>query len=110
MNLPNGRDAQIDRRKLVDYLLSPDHDLGKHKARLFRELLGITQENVEILESAILNAAIEMPAAFGHFDQFGQRYHVDLEFQGQVGVAWLRSVWITPRVDAVPRFVTCYII
>jgi hypothetical protein len=35
MKLPDGDKAIIDQRKIIDYSLSPDHDDGKHKARLF---------------------------------------------------------------------------
>jgi hypothetical protein len=30
---------------VVDYCLSPDHDDGKHKARLFENLLGLKREH-----------------------------------------------------------------
>ena len=38
MKLPHGDKVIIDQRKVVDYCLSPDHDDGKHKARLFENL------------------------------------------------------------------------
>ncbi len=34
MKLPNGDQAIIDERKLVDYCLNADHEEGKHKAVL----------------------------------------------------------------------------
>jgi hypothetical protein len=41
MKLPNAEAAFIDIRKLRDYSLNPDHDRGKHKARLFLAILGL---------------------------------------------------------------------
>jgi len=41
MKQPHGNKVIIDQRKVVDYCLSPDHDDGKHKARLFENLLGL---------------------------------------------------------------------
>jgi Domain of unknown function (DUF4926) len=41
MKLPNAEAAFIDIRKLRDYSLNPDHDRGKHKARLFLATLGL---------------------------------------------------------------------
>jgi hypothetical protein len=45
MKLPYGDKVIIDKRKVVDYCLSPDHDDGKHKARLFEHLLGLKREH-----------------------------------------------------------------
>ena len=64
MKLPNGDQAIIDERKLVDYCLSPDHDEGKHKAVLFRELLGMgPEDSPPQLASALRQAAVECEAA-----------------------------------------------
>jgi len=41
MKLPGGQHALIDRRKIVDYCLSVDHEDGQHKARLFASILGL---------------------------------------------------------------------
>jgi Domain of unknown function (DUF6883) len=45
MKLPHGDKAIVDQRKVVDYCLSPYHDDGKHKARLFEDLLGLTRDH-----------------------------------------------------------------
>lgn len=36
MKLPNADNAVIDQAKLITYLLSSAHPLGRHKARFFR--------------------------------------------------------------------------
>jgi hypothetical protein len=41
--LPNGNRAIVDGQKPTDYCLSPTHPRGRHKARVFREALGIGQ-------------------------------------------------------------------
>jgi len=41
MLIPNAENAVVDIRKLRDYCLNPDHDEGKHKARLFSSILDI---------------------------------------------------------------------
>ena len=45
MKIPNADHAVIDPRKLTEYSLNAYHDDGKHKALLFRNLLGMTAEN-----------------------------------------------------------------
>jgi hypothetical protein len=57
MKLPNGDQAVIDPRKVTDYCLSPDHDEGKHKARVFQELLGVTLDNGQRLLDALKEVA-----------------------------------------------------
>lgn len=42
MRLPNAEMAYIDDRKLIGYCLSETHTIGKHKARVFSAVLGIT--------------------------------------------------------------------
>jgi len=110
MRLPRGDQAVIDSRKLTDYCLSLEHDDGQHKARLFQELLGLTQGNAELLIDALKKAAASGDAVKGRADRYGQRYVVDFEFAGPSGKAMLRSAWIVPRGERVPRLVTCYIL
>ena len=45
--------AEIDRRKLDAYLLSPTHPRGRHKARLWRSVFGIGEEDGDLLERLI---------------------------------------------------------
>jgi hypothetical protein len=40
MKLPNAGQAIVDIAKLRDYSLSPTHEEGKHKARVFAAALG----------------------------------------------------------------------
>lgn len=110
MRLPNGDIAIVDPRKLSEYILSTDHDDGQHKARLFRSLLGITEENSRSLHSALEQAAAVSNAVAAKQDMYGQRYVIDFEFAGPVGVATLRSAWIIRTGEDVPRLVTCYIL
>jgi hypothetical protein len=45
MLIPNAENAVVDIRKLRDYCLNLEHDDGKHKARLFLSILGVTADN-----------------------------------------------------------------
>ena len=110
MRLPQGDRAIIDKRKVVDYCLSEDHDDGKHKARLFREILGITLDDVESLLDRLKDAAATGEAIPGKLHQYGQRYAVDFEFRRPGGTATVRSGWIVLAKEEVPRLVTCYIL
>jgi len=109
VKLPNGDRAIIDERKIVDYCLSPQHDEGKHKARLFRELLGLTVKDAPRLIAALQQAAAHGEAAPGAEDRYGRRFTIDLEMVGSAGMVAVRSVWIIRSGELVPRLVTCYI-
>ena len=54
--LPNCDNAILDIRKLKDYCLDADHPRGRHKARVFREALGIGKPEAEWLRDVILAA------------------------------------------------------
>lgn len=41
MGLPHAGSAILDIRKLAQYCLDPRHARGRHKARVFREALGL---------------------------------------------------------------------
>jgi hypothetical protein len=58
MQLPNAERAVVDIAKLRDYRLNPNHPEGKHKARVFLEKLGITQNHAESLRQAILEGVL----------------------------------------------------
>jgi hypothetical protein len=110
MKRPDGDRAIVDERKIVDYCLSEEHDEGRHKARLFREILGITTENAGLLLDALKNAAADGEAVPGKLDRYGQRYVINLTIRGPRGTATVRSAWITLTGDQFPRLVSCYIL
>ncbi len=110
MKLPSGDKVIIDLRKLIGYSLNPDHDDGKHKARVFQTVLGVTLDNVAPLLDALRQAATSAEAVVGKRDKYGQRYTVDFPFAGPAGTAVIRSAWIVRTGEDAPRLVTCYIL
>jgi hypothetical protein len=110
MKLPNGDQAVVDPRKLIAYSLDPEHDEGRHKARLFESLLGINLENAEDLIRSLEHVARNLDVAEGKLDQYGQRYTIDFVFAGPAGKATIRSAWIIRSDENFPRLVTCYIL
>jgi len=91
MQLPKGGEATIDPRKIIDYSLDPDHDDRKHKAHLFRDLLGLTRDNAQLLVDALKEDARSGAAVPGRLDKYGQRDVIDFEFAGPGGKAIVRS-------------------
>ncbi len=110
MKLPNGNQAIIDPAKILEYCLNPEHDDGRHKARLFQNLVGLTQANADLLFDALRQAAANGDARYDRKDEYGQRYVIDFELTGPKGAAVIRSAWIIRTNEDVPPFVTCYIL
>jgi hypothetical protein len=110
MKLPNGEAAIVEIEKLRGYCLSPEHPRGRHKARVFQFVLGMTAVHAEDLRSALMDAARNEEAAPGASDQYGTRYTIDFELRRGERTANIRSCWIVGSGGSTPRFVTCYIL
>jgi hypothetical protein len=73
MKIPGGARAVVDIAKLRNYCLSEQHPRGRHKARVFASVLGITAADADVLRQALLMAALEGEALEGERDDYGQR-------------------------------------
>ena len=45
MFVPNAENATVDIRKLTDYCLDNNHEVGKHKAHVFEKVLDLAVED-----------------------------------------------------------------
>ena len=107
MLVPNADQAVVDIRKLRDYCLSPLHEDGKHKARLF-VAVGITATDAEALRDILLQVVKTHEAQLGRRDTYGQRYTVDFSLTWQGNQTRIRSGWIIEHETDPPRLTTCY--
>ncbi len=108
MRLPNPERAVIPVEKLRDYCLNDAHPVGKHKARVFRSVLGFGVQEAEQLAEMFQGVALTGEAVPGRADSYGQRYDIDVIIQEKQDVV-LRSAWIVRRSEDFPRFLTCYL-
>jgi hypothetical protein len=106
--IPNAENAVVDIRKLRDYFLNPEHDEGKHKARLFSSILCITADNAEELRQILLEIVKTHEVKLGRCDAFGQRYTLDFTLEWQNRSATIRSGWIIEAGSGIPKLTTCY--
>ncbi|MFQ5548979.1 MAG: DUF6883 domain-containing protein [Woeseia sp.] len=109
MKLPGGDTAIADHVKLTEYCLNPGHPRGKHKARVFSSVLGITTDNAELLRTALLHAAATGDAEAIGSDKFGDRYVIDSMVTGPRGTATVRSTWIVRSGESRPRLTSCFV-
>ena len=108
MKIPNAEKALADIRKLRDYALNTTHRVGKHKARLFATLLGMSIDDAEKLRGILLRVVRNHDAEIGQKDEHGQRYQVDFLLSWQGKQTKVRSVWNIHVNEDFPRLVTCY--
>lgn len=108
--IPNAEKAVIDIRKLRDYCLNPNHEIGKHKARVFASALNLTYKDASALRSALLEAVKTVEAEVGKLDEHGQRYTIDFEFEWQGKRAFIRSGWRIGVKSEIPRLITCLVV
>lgn len=110
MKLPNGARADLG-TKIEDYVLNPRHWEGRHKARVFESVLGISLVNQEVLRKAILSAAENSNEAQslgnnGHGEVYALRFRLEI----QRGHATILTAWIIRDSEDFPRLITCYIL
>ena len=108
MKIPNAENAIVDIRKLQDYCLNPRHNKGKHKARLFASLLGMSFNDAEALRNALLEAVKKQDAQLGEKNAYGQRYTLDFTLEWQGKQATIRSGWIIETNSDIPKLTTAF--
>jgi hypothetical protein len=87
--LPNYDKASIDRDKLYEYALNPDHPSGRHKARVFSSALGIERWHadvlVEILRASLSRALAQQGPKTGYGDSW-VTYHEVVGLNGKAAI------------------------
>lgn len=110
MRLPNAERAVVDIVKLRDYCLSATHPRGRHKARKFGALLGMTVADAADLRAAVLEAVSHADAMETDSDEFGRRFVVDFALSYHGRTARIRTAWIVRRGEDFPRLTSCYVL
>jgi hypothetical protein len=108
MKLPRSESAIVEDAKVRDYPLSPEHPIGRFKARVFRAV-GYDRDHWQRLRDDLLIVAATVDAELVQANQFGERW---------LGVGYLRSpsgrllpvvtIWLIPSQGAPPRLITVY--
>lgn len=107
--LPNVEKAIVDLHKLENYCLDPQHTRGKHKAKVFKSVLGLTKREAVHLKDILLSEIKSNEAYEINSDIFGTRYYADFRIVYKNKTAEIRSIWIVRPEENIPRLITCYI-
>jgi hypothetical protein len=109
MIIPNAEDAVVDIRKLLDYVLNPKHGRGKHKARVFASVFGLTTDDAEAFREYLLQIVKTHDAQLGMEGNYGQMYRIDLPFTWNDVTENVRTTWIVRHDEDFPRLVSCFV-
>ena len=111
-SLPNPANVTIDTAgKLRGYALNPEHPTGKHKARVFKAMLGLTQKDAGNLERQIREQVKVCEWKEASESDFGKKYTVDIKVLGNNGkMATVRTGWIIGINESDPRLTSAYVL
>ena len=84
MLLSNRNEAHVPPAKLLEYLLSETHTVGRSKARFFRSF-GFDETNVVALEQGLLTIAQTATVAEVAQSPFGTKYVLDGSLETPTG-------------------------
>lgn len=110
MKLPDADKAFVDISKLRDYSLDGTHEEGKHKARVFAAVLGLTRNDANWLREQLLEIVRTGDCKSGRKTNHGQHYILDFTLVHRSKSARLRSVWNVRPAEDFHRLITCYVL
>jgi len=108
MILPNAHLAWVEREKITEYLLNPEHPDNGGKAAFF-VALGFSSDGWENLVDALRKLTLSAPVSREMETVHGIKYIVEGEIEGPLGkTASVRTIWIVDAGTNFPRLVTAY--
>ena len=108
VEVPNARQAHVDKTKVVDYLLSESHSDGRSKAAFFLSF-GFNRGRWGGLAEALRTHGAANEVSAIEESNYGTRYMVDgiIETPDRLNPR-IRTVWIIDSVNDEPRLITAH--
>ena len=108
IKLPNADKIIIEREKIVEYLLNPEHHIGSIKANFFTKF-GFCAERWEVLANALRIHGQTHAVTSIRETGYGPRYVVEGKMNTPDGRnPHVRSVWQMDKGAVAPRLITAY--
>ena len=108
MRLPYHDKCVVSQRKIVEYLLSDKHPVGRSKARIFRKL-GYSPEDWNRCATDLKAVAERNEVTKKEESPFGTRYVIDGNLKTAEGRDFpVRTVWFIDNESQIPHFITAY--
>lgn len=108
--LPRAHQAVVTEGKLRGYVLNSEHDVGRHKARVFTATLGLQSDDWERLRDQILEGVRTTPVSDVRRSFGGFRCTVVVRIRGRSDQERLVVTgWRVPDHGGPPHLVTAYV-
>jgi hypothetical protein len=107
--LPNYKNATIPDDKIYGYCLNLNHERGRHKARVFKKVFGITANNGEILKRAILQELKSFEVTNKIENIFGTLFTISMTITIFDKTASITTAWIIKTGTNIPKLTTCFV-
>ena len=105
--LSNYEQAKIPKDKTYGYLLNPDSEVGKHKARVIKSALGYEQDDYEEFSNKIFKNLPYYKAEKKPATEYGEKFVVRMILTGKNGNRLLvDTVWQIDNETDKPRIIT----
>ena len=103
--LPNATAVEINEQKVVGYLLSRSHPVGRFKARVFASA-GFEVSNAATFVAELRRVAAEGEVVATEDTRFGRKYTVPGELKGPTGRIQVLTGWFQQAGQSHVRLVT----
>lgn len=108
MKVPNVDQALVPREKVAEYLLNPDHPVGRTKAAFFTGH-GFIRDSWGVLADALRGHLVDHEVSNAVETTFGTKYVIEGPLLAPDGRKPLvRSIWMIDLGTNYPRFVSAY--
>ena len=108
MKLPELYQIIIPKKKIIDYLLSLSHTIGKHKARYFYKV-GFSVENREQFSDAIIEIVRDINISKQFQNNYGTIFIIEGEMKTPSNTKIkVRTVWIVLTNQNIATLITVY--
>ncbi len=105
MKLPSAEAVEVEADKIIGYLLSPSHPVGRFKARVFTAV-GFDEANADAFILEVRRIAAEGEVAKTEETRFGRKYTVPGELRGPSGNLQVLTAWFQATGASSVRLVT----
>lgn len=107
--LPNYENAVIPNDKIFGYCLNLNHERGRHKARVFKQVFGITANDGEILKKTILHGLKKNEVINKVENIFGTLFTIPMTITIFDKTASITTAWIIRTETNIPKLTTCFV-
>jgi hypothetical protein len=106
--LPHAENATIPIVKIRDYVLNPDHAVGRHKAQVIAAGTGLGRTDYRDMVDQIQRGIMVYEAVEHHLVDRNKQFYVEMPINGPTGSMIVRTIWIYEEGNDGPRLTTVY--